>query len=338
MPKLNLETKTKEQEILKTYLEQNASDTLAEKINNGARICKDGITLVNKKTLSGFMEYACKEAQKVSENGAKSACIQDSVVFGWAVHYFEEDSIEGTLFNEDGTAYKPPKPAVKTTAATYTPPAPQPKPQMSLFELIQNDVSAQKQENVCSPDEEDEEPTEEELREAAEPEDQTPELPKAVQNPGSPFYQRYMRIQDQYPDHIVAFKRGDFYEALGESAKTLAQELGLTLTGRDCGFPERIPMVGFPYHSADTYIAKAIGKGLKIALAESDEEVKKLPETKPTLSPESEKHWIDDKTYVDDDGIVHEIEDDEPSYDASAFAPEALALLDEIFGNEIILR
>ena len=110
MPKLNLEAKNETQKIIKDYLEKNVSDMLAEKINNGVRIHKDGKTLINKKTLEECMEFAIKEAQKLTEKGARAACIQDSVVFGWAIHYFEEDSIEGTLYNEDGTEYKPPKP------------------------------------------------------------------------------------------------------------------------------------------------------------------------------------------------------------------------------------
>ena len=96
--------------MIKKYLTENASDSLADKINNGVRIEKDGKTLISKKTLEGFMKYANEEARKLSAKGATSACIEDTVVCGWAIHYFEEDSIEGTLCNEDGTVYKPQKP------------------------------------------------------------------------------------------------------------------------------------------------------------------------------------------------------------------------------------
>ena len=88
--RLNLEAVTKEQQKIKAYLEANASDILAEKINNGVRIQKDGKTLLNKKTLAGFMKFACDEAKKQAEKGAQSACIDDAVVYGWTVHYFEE--------------------------------------------------------------------------------------------------------------------------------------------------------------------------------------------------------------------------------------------------------
>ena len=106
MCNITLETKNQQQEALKAYLEQNASETLADKINNGVKIVKDGLTLLNKKTLDGFMDYAHEEARKEAEKGAKFAMVEDKVVFGWLIHYFEEDSIEGILYNEDGTEYK----------------------------------------------------------------------------------------------------------------------------------------------------------------------------------------------------------------------------------------
>ena len=71
---LNLTAKGTEQEILKKHLEENASEVLAEKINNGVRIVKDGVTLISRKTLDGFMRYATEEARKQAEKGARSAC------------------------------------------------------------------------------------------------------------------------------------------------------------------------------------------------------------------------------------------------------------------------
>ena len=78
---------------LADVLEGDASETLADKINNGVRIEKDGKTLINKKSLDGFMKYATDEAKKLAEKGASSACVRSDVVFGWAIHYFEEESI-----------------------------------------------------------------------------------------------------------------------------------------------------------------------------------------------------------------------------------------------------
>lgn len=136
--KLNLETKTKEQELVKAYLENNASEVLAEKINSGVRIEKDGKMLINKKTLDGFMKYASDEARKLASKGANSACVEDKVVYGWAIHYFEEDSIEETFYNEDGTEYKP---APKFTPAKIKNVEPE-KPkqqQISLFEFMDSE-------------------------------------------------------------------------------------------------------------------------------------------------------------------------------------------------------
>lgn len=134
--KLNLETKTKEQELIKQYLEENVSETLANKINNGVKITKDNKTLINKKDLDGFMNYANQEARKLVEKGSNCACIEDKVVYGWAIHYFEEDSIEGNLYNEDGTEYK--VEIKKTTPKIESKPEPKKpeKQQTTLFDLM----------------------------------------------------------------------------------------------------------------------------------------------------------------------------------------------------------
>ena len=159
--KLNLEAKTQAEQKIKAYLEANASEILAQKINHGVRIQKDGKTLLNKKMLSGFLKFACDEAKKQVEKGSQSACIEDAVVYGWAVHYFEEDSIEGTLCNEDGTAYKEPMSKPVPVSTKYEPLKPKPKPQMSIFDMMAADEQKQPD------DESDDEPTDEEIREAA---------------------------------------------------------------------------------------------------------------------------------------------------------------------------
>lgn len=137
--KLNLEAKTKAQQLVKEYLENNASPTLVEKINDGVKVIKDGKTLINKKTLDGFMKYATEEARKLAEKGASSACVEDEVVFGWAIHYFEEDSIEGTLYSEDGTEYKKQSSVTAKAPKVNNPPAkPAQKPQLSMFDMLTN--------------------------------------------------------------------------------------------------------------------------------------------------------------------------------------------------------
>lgn len=100
---------------------------LPKKINNGVPIEKDGKQFISKKTLDAFIQYATAEARKLAEKGARSACVEDGVVYGWAIHYFEEDSIEGTLYNGDRTEYKS---IIKTTLKVTAKPAPKepPKP------------------------------------------------------------------------------------------------------------------------------------------------------------------------------------------------------------------
>ena len=152
--------------MLKEYLQNNVSEVLAEKINNGVAIEKDGKRLISKKSLASFMNYACEEARKQAEKGARYACIDHATVFGWAIHYFEEDSITGTLFNDDGTEYKPPKPVYKPKESAPTasaPYAPKPKPQMSLFDLMDGKaVDAAPEESEAPDTDEADEPEESE--------------------------------------------------------------------------------------------------------------------------------------------------------------------------------
>lgn len=116
MIKLNLKANTEEEKLIKEYLENNVSETLADKINNGTKIIKDNKQLLNKKDLKSFLNYAGEEAQKLSQKGARVGVFHHTIVFNWAIHYFEEDSIEGTLYNEDGTEYK------KVVKTEYKPP------------------------------------------------------------------------------------------------------------------------------------------------------------------------------------------------------------------------
>ena len=84
--------------------------------------------------------------------------------------------------------------------------------------------------------------------------------------------QQYLDIKNQYKDFILFYRLGDFYEMFFDDAIKASRELELTLTGRDCGEPERAPMCGVPYHSAETYIGKLISKGYKVAICEQMED------------------------------------------------------------------
>ncbi|MEG0115854.1 MAG: DNA mismatch repair protein MutS, partial [Hydrogenoanaerobacterium sp.] len=88
----------------------------------------------------------------------------------------------------------------------------------------------------------------------------------------SPMLKQYTDIKNQHKDHILFFRLGDFYEMFFDDALLASKELELTLTGRDCGLEERAPMCGVPYHSAESYIARLIKKGYKVAICEQMED------------------------------------------------------------------
>jgi len=88
----------------------------------------------------------------------------------------------------------------------------------------------------------------------------------------SPMMQQYMEIKNQYRDFILFYRLGDFYEMFFDDAKIAAEELELTLTGRDCGEEERAPMCGVPYHACEGYIGRLISKGYKVAICEQTED------------------------------------------------------------------
>lgn len=94
------------------------------------------------------------------------------------------------------------------------------------------------------------------------------------QNGLSPMMEQYFDIKSRYPDMLLFFRLGDFYEMFFEDAKIASEELDLVLTGRDCGQEERAPMCGVPFHSADNYIAKLVNRGYKVAICEQLEDPK----------------------------------------------------------------
>ena len=91
----------------------------------------------------------------------------------------------------------------------------------------------------------------------------------------SPMMRQYLQIKEQNKDSILLFRLGDFYEMFFDDAKTVSEELDLTLTGRDCGLEERAPMCGVPYHSCEAYIARLVENGHKVAICEQLEDPSK---------------------------------------------------------------
>ena len=296
---LNLTATTAEEKVLKEYLEQTVIEVLADKINNGVPVEKDGKKLVSRKTLAGFMKYATEEARKQAAKGATCACLHSDIVFGWAIHYFEEDSILGTLYNEDGTEYKPPKPTPKVTPKpsvtvtdTPTAPAPKPKPkagQMSMFDLFDEPETEVEEATDTGKYDEEGTLTEPSVEAPENPvEDEEPEVEQVptveVKEPEkpviSPLWTRYLEYRNEHPDAVIVMRVGDFYEVFGESAETVSKPLELTVVSRDFGLSERVPMIGFPYHRADAYIEK-LRAFTDVAIIENEAEKRLLPKYQP---------------------------------------------------------
>lgn len=317
---LRLKANNKQEEIILAYLQENASETLAEKINNGTPFVKDGKPLTNLKTLSGFMKYACEEARKLAEKGANCACVEDNVVFGWAIHYFEEDSIEGTLYTIDGEEYKP---APKKTASK---PIPKPEPkkespksnfQFSLFDQFEEtDVP---------------EPIVEETTVVEPVAETVVEKPK-----GNPMYMKYLEYQAEHPSAIVAYRLGDFYEVFGENALMVGNELELTITSRDVGLENRIPMIGFPYHAAEMYFAKIVKKH-DLYIIENDEEKQFMGKLETVLNKLQDEEDYDELTEEEMREFDGDIEEpiEEPTQTSDS---PLISKLKALFGNTLEVR
>lgn len=246
---LNLTPNDEQDEKVLYYLQNNASEVLASKINNGTPFEQDGKLLTNKKSLLDFAEYACKEAQSLSQKVAKWKMVDDQTVYGWAIHFFEEDSIVGTLYNDDGTEYKP---TVKRVESNTVKAKPEPKKQENVqFSFFDNLTGQEVKDNETV-----------ELSAITEKHSNISkseiqiEKPSKSKSPNATFYDKYHILQQQNPNSAVAYRLGDFYEVLGENAVEIAREIDLTLTSRDCGLEERVPMIGFPYHAAENYFSK----------------------------------------------------------------------------------
>ena len=298
MTKLNLAAKGDDQIAILNYLQQNATDVLADKINNGVQIVKDGVTLINKKTLDGFFRYATEEARKLVAQNARCACVLDRVVFGWAIHYFEEDEIEGTLYNIDGTEYKTAVKPVTTPKITTKPVVTKPKKnegQLSIFDMTLPDDEPDDTDEDVRDGTDDSDEVQAVCESTSQPTAQQVSIPIITHNDtqsSTPtqqyanthtddkaiFYYKYEIMQRQYPNNILLYRVGDFYEALDKGAELLARTIGLTLTGLSCGEAGRHPMCGIPYHGLDVYVDK-IKQHFAITIMDSDNELHVVEKT-----------------------------------------------------------
>ena len=251
-------------------------------------------------------------------------------MYGWAVHYFEEDSIEGTLFNADGTEYKPAPKTMPAKVKTVEPKKPEQR-QPTIFDFMEPEKFEPEVKNENDDEYPSREKTDEILLEIAEEKKAKVE----TQKPVSPLWQQYQDLQKKYPDNILLYRLGDFYEVFGDNAITLSDELGLTLTSRDFGLTSRIPMIGFPYHAADNYFTKIVPKH-KVAIAETKDDIRLLPEEEDDYDDLTEEEM---RKF---DGDIEEPKDIDDElgdrFDTSAFDKTALAILDAIFGEKLTLR
>ena len=333
--KLNLTPQNKQEELILNYLQNNASETLADKINNGTPFEKDGNPLLNKKTLSGFMKYACDEARNLAEKGANSACIDDATVYGWAIHFFEEDSIEGTLYTIDGAEYKPaPKKSVNTKPVT---PKPQPQKQQSLqFSLFdkfdENDVKAPTNDCLSAKSAEMTVDTKEETTSV-----KTPTKPVVEENKGNDMYQKYMSYQAEHKTAIVAYRLGDFYEVFGDNAVTLGNELSLTITSRDVGLKDRIPMIGFPYHAAENYFAKIV-KNHDLYIVENDGEKQFIERIETAVNRHIDVDTGEILTEEEMREFDGDIEEPDDLFLGETAVPDVVQKLKKLLGDVFIVR
>lgn len=292
---LNLTAQNKQEELVLKYLQDNASETLTGKINNGTPYEKDGKPLLNKKTLAGFMKYACDEARKLAEKGANSTCIDDQTVYGWAIHYFEEASIEGTLYTIDGAEYKPTVKRVESNAVKAKPePKKQENVQFSFFDnLTEQEVKEHETDNSSVDTDE---------NEVVEQNGNDEQTPVASNTPNGTFFEKYQALQQQNPAYVIAYRLGDFYEILGDKAVEIAREIDLTLTSRDCGLQERVPLVGFPYHAAEIYFNK-VSVHHDILVIENNGQTRIISKTNPErqriIDVETGEILSDENTKVD---------------------------------------
>jgi hypothetical protein len=237
------------------------------------------------------MYNAAKNNKNKTQN-VKAVAKEGTAILDEAIKYFNDDKIIGELYDESGKLYKKapelPKEIAKATKTMAVAQKKEPdKPQQfTLFSLLEENNAQQPlavetprveqptQEAILFSDTPDDVEDDEENNEYGEPdEDETPcafdvdretgeilspipaEHSVPVQ-PYSPLYQKYLSFQGQYPQAVIAYRLGDFFEIFGDNAIKVSNRLELILTGRDFGLTERIPMVGFPYHASDTYFRK----------------------------------------------------------------------------------
>src|SRR5437660_790000 len=93
-------------------------------------------------------------------------------------------------------------------------------------------------------------------------------MSKAVHSSATPVMRQYLTAKDAHRDALLLFRMGDFYELFYEDAVTAARALDLTLTARNKGAPDEVPMAGVPHHAVSSYIQRLLEQGFKVAICE----------------------------------------------------------------------
>lgn len=267
----------------------------------------------------------------------------------------ENDTVTLAISNQDGTEYTPPKPIKKTatTKPVVTKPVEPPKPkqqQASLWDMLEAENKTAVTEQTDDPEvveQADDSPTVEEiadkLQQALDEKNGVKPEPKKEL---PVFYEQYVNMKTLHPNDIVLERLGDFYEAFNEDATVLSDELDLTLTGRDVGLESRIPLVGFPYHVSDTYIAK-IRQKHGVVIIESNGEIVTLGKTStPVCKDDLPDDDIDDIEELSEtemrqfDGDIQEpkgaaTEQDDPLYSPSSFDKETMIYLYDLLDGKL---
>ena len=149
-----------------------------------------------------------------------------------------------------------------------------------------------------------------------------PVIPKADEQPVAqeekttvlPYYAEYLRVQKANPDSIVVYRLGDFYEVMGEKAEQAATILDLTLTGRNVGLPERVPMCGFPYHITDKYLGKLTESVSVVVVEPNAEPFKILSRAEARKTPELEALSPEESEELDRIFSEQEEAEEQPDY------------------------
>ncbi len=111
----------------------------------------------------------------------------------------------------------------------------------------------------------------------------------------TPVMRQYREIKEKYPDTILFFRIGDFYETFESDAELISRELEIVLTSRSKSGDNRIPLAGVPYHAADGYIAKLVGKGYKVAIVDQVGDTKNTKGIVKRESGTGDNSWYGDR-------------------------------------------